>query len=298
MNMQPINLSYFLTTYQKLSYLKILLEDLIASREADEEIVISDGGSTDGTIEYLQQLYTEGKIQHFFSGKDKGESHGINRAMIACKGTILKVLTDDDVYCFEAIKECKEYLLLNPEVDMIGADGYDNYIGTEIEFINHQRLFYKWRETKEPFGFYGPGFFIRRSSIPLLGLFSCIVKFIDTEYAYRATSLPIKLTWYKKPVFVRIINKDSNTLKFLKRLKLERQLFNLYVKFATGISIGTLQRGMLVNAAKRKVYDIIYKRSSAIRKDKYSGDIYTTYMKYREALIASFKANTEEPFVN
>ena len=144
--------------------------------------MVYDGGSKDGTKEFLQQLYDNGKIQFFKSEKDTGESHGTNRAMLACKGEILKVLTDDDIYCYEAIRECKNYMLLNKELDMIGADGYDNHNNLDLQFMSHQKFYLNWVNKKEPFAFYGPGFFIRKSSIPLIGLFNCTVKFIDTDF--------------------------------------------------------------------------------------------------------------------
>ncbi|WP_460620260.1 glycosyltransferase, partial [Hymenobacter qilianensis] len=56
-------LSYILTTYNKLPYLKQVLERLMAARQEDEEIVVADGGSKDGTVEYLQGLYAAGRIQ-------------------------------------------------------------------------------------------------------------------------------------------------------------------------------------------------------------------------------------------
>ena len=40
-------LSYVLTTFNKLDYLKITLPLLIEARKPDEEIVVVDGGSTD-----------------------------------------------------------------------------------------------------------------------------------------------------------------------------------------------------------------------------------------------------------
>jgi len=297
MDVQKTNLSYYLTTFQKLPYLKIVLEDLIKNRLADEEIVISDGGSKDGTTEYLQQLFNEGQIQYFVSEKDKGESHGMNRALLACKGKILKVMTDDDVYCFDAIKECKQYMLLNEDLDLLGADGFDNYTGTDLEFIDHQKYFVNWMATKLPFGFYGPGLFIRKSSLPLTGLFNCLTKFIDTEYTYRATSLPIKLGWYKKPLFVRIINQDSNTLKFLKQVKVERDLYAIYQKIATGKSIQEFKRKRAINLIKRKIYDLIYSRSSTIKKEKYTEDILVNYNKCKEILLNSFQRNTSDPFI-
>ncbi len=70
-------------------YLKIVLEDLINNLQGDEEIVVVDGGSKDGTVEWLQDLYASKKIQKFYSAKDLGESHGTNRAVLLCEGKIL-----------------------------------------------------------------------------------------------------------------------------------------------------------------------------------------------------------------
>lgn len=292
------NLSYFLTTYNKLPYLKIVLEDLIANRLEDEEIVISDGGSTDGTKEYLEKLFAEGKIDYFFSGKDKGESHGLNRAMLACTGTILKVLTDDDVYCYEAIREVKEYMLRNEDVDMIGADGYDNYTGGQLEFMNHVALFEEWKKDGEPFSFYGPGLFIKKASLSLTGLFNGMVKFIDSEYCYRATSLSIKLVWYSKPVFIRMINEESNTLKFIKQATLEKELTDVYRKVSTGRSIVTAKGKRTVNLLKRRAYDFIHNRSSQIAKNTFQNDILKGFDALKLQLKKEWNGFQQKPFID
>jgi glycosyltransferase involved in cell wall biosynthesis len=293
-----IKLSYYITTFNKLPYLKVVLQDLIENRRPDEEIVVADGGSKDGTPEWLAQLQAEGKIQHFISAPDRGEAHGVNRALMACRGELLKWINDDDVFCYPAIQECRKFMLENPEYDALGADGFDNYTGQELELVTHLPHFKKWKGDKEPFGFYGPGLMLRRSSLTLIGLTHALSRFVDNEYTYRITSLPIKMVWYTKPVFVRIINPDSNTLKFLKIKRIEQGLNDIYREIATGRPVSEVKRDRFVNAVKRKVYDVLYKRSSNISPEKYElTDFGPLYQKHRATLYKAYEEAKGEDFL-
>ncbi|WP_133273804.1 glycosyltransferase family 2 protein [Hymenobacter radiodurans] len=109
--MATYTLSYILTTYNKLPYLKQVLERLIAARQEDEEIVVADGGSKDGTAEYLQSLYAAGQIQQFISERDKGEAHGFNKCMLMAQGEIIKLITDDDAFYYPAIREAANFMI-------------------------------------------------------------------------------------------------------------------------------------------------------------------------------------------
>ena len=60
-------LSYVTATKNKLPYIKIGLGKLIAAKKSDEEILVADGASTDGTAEYLAELKAAGKIDYFVS---------------------------------------------------------------------------------------------------------------------------------------------------------------------------------------------------------------------------------------
>ena len=50
------NLTYIVSTRNRLPFLKITLEKLISELRQDEEIVVVDGNSNDGSKEYLQTL--------------------------------------------------------------------------------------------------------------------------------------------------------------------------------------------------------------------------------------------------
>src|SRR4051812_35110446 len=99
------NLSYVLTNYNKILYLKEVMNKLLENRKEDEEIVIADGGSTDGCAEYLEELYRKGHIQQYVSERDYGESHGLNKAILMAKGKAIKIITSDDVFHYPAIEQ-------------------------------------------------------------------------------------------------------------------------------------------------------------------------------------------------
>ena len=51
--MSDIKLSYVITTYNKFPFIKEVLTNLINNKKQDEEIIVTDGKSTDGSVEWL-----------------------------------------------------------------------------------------------------------------------------------------------------------------------------------------------------------------------------------------------------
>lgn len=218
-------LSYILTTYNKLDYLKITLPYLLAACYPDEEIVIVDGGSSDGTVEYLQALLDQKKIHYFISEKDFGEAHGTNKAILAAKGQLLKIITDDDVFDFEALQRCKKFMLEHPSVDILGFDGYACKINKRpiFEKSDFNLGFTVWEKNKTPFLFCGLSFLLRKSSIALMGLFNVNYKIIDMEYAIRVSGLKTSIAFYTAPAFVNIVNPSSNSINFYEAIREEQK---------------------------------------------------------------------------
>ena len=228
MNNQKITLSYVTTTYNKLPYLKEVLGRLIAERQPDEEIIVVDGGSKDGTPEYLQQLHSEGKIQQWKTEPDKGESHGTNKGMLMAQGELIKIITDDDAFYYPAIRECKEFMLKNNQYDLLASDGVSvswtrpDHFRPSSYFLPYE----KYRQEGKPFDFCGLGLMIRRSSLPLIGLFHTSFTRIDAEYSLRITAGKGLLAWYSGPVWARILNPQSNSLVMKKRQEIEVKKLN------------------------------------------------------------------------
>ena len=69
---------------------KITLGKLLDELQPGEEIVIVDGGSTDGSKKYLQTLFDKGKIHQYVSEPDHNQAHAWNKAMLMARGIIIK----------------------------------------------------------------------------------------------------------------------------------------------------------------------------------------------------------------
>ena len=206
-------LSYVLTTYNKLPYLKQVMKRLIAARQPDEEIVVADGGSEDGTPKYLQALFDAGLIQQFVSERDRGEAHGFNKAMLRAKGEVLKLVTDDDAFCYMAIREAKAFMLANPEVDVLtGNTGliHIEKLDSAMLYDDVAQNYRRWLLHQEVVWMIGLPLIIRRSSLAITGLFHTGVVQVDTEFTYRITSLNVSLAWSTAMLSVRIENPQSN----------------------------------------------------------------------------------------
>ncbi|HWD90002.1 MAG TPA: glycosyltransferase [Mucilaginibacter sp.] len=193
------SLSYVISTKNRLDHLKILFAHLLPLVAADEEIVVIDGGSTDGAIEYLQKLHSEGKIHQFISEPDRNQAEGWNKALLMAKGTIIKKLIDDDVYCFTTIRKCRDFMLQNSSVDLCISNVLNGDLSKPMEVNTATRLpqFEDWKNgSAKAFTFSDVSMLIRRSSLSFIGLYDTQFRMIDWEYALRASYLKAKIAYY------------------------------------------------------------------------------------------------------
>jgi glycosyltransferase involved in cell wall biosynthesis len=220
---EKINISYILTTYNKFDYLKTTLPIFINCLLQNEELIITDGNSNDGTVSFIKDLIKDKSNISFISEEDEGESHGLNKALFLCRGEIIKNLTDDDAFNFYAVRKAACYMSEH-EIDIMGFDGYglslhlDEYI---FKKTNFRKDFDDYLIKKKPFFFCGLSYLIKRKSLPLLGLFSVNHKMVDLEYSFRISSGKCKIGWSNLLMFTNIYNDRSNTLIFNKALEAE-----------------------------------------------------------------------------
>lgn len=221
-------MSYLITTFNKCTFLVEVLSRLLKQAHPDEEIIVIDGGSSDGTVEYLEKLYREGRIHQMLSERDNGEAHGFNKGFLMARGELIKVITDDDAFYWTGIQKCKQFMLAHPEVDLLGSDGAGTDWKNRDAFVpmSYVGSFLKWQNESLPFEFCGLGLLIRRSSLPLLGLFHIGFIRVDAEFSMRITSGPGNVAWYNNPLWVRITNPDSNSVKHFKRASIEFELLS------------------------------------------------------------------------
>ena len=179
--------------------MKILFYQLLNNLLPDEEIVVVDGNSTDGSKEYLQQLFENGKIHQFISEPDKNQAHGWNKAFLMARGTVIKKIIDDDVHSFKAISICKDFMLNNPRVDICISNCLTTGLLSPKDIQKASRLTYynQWKDgAVKSFTFSDVYMLIRKSSISFLGLFDTQFSMMDWEYSLRCSYLKANIVYY------------------------------------------------------------------------------------------------------
>ncbi|MCH7706167.1 MAG: glycosyltransferase [Chloroflexi bacterium] len=96
-------ISYVLPTRNKAQFIGKALE--IAKRLVgpEDELIVVDGGSTDGTAEIVAS-YGD-LVDVFISEPDLSPSHASNKGMLTARGRYIKWLTDDDEFFPEAMEQ-------------------------------------------------------------------------------------------------------------------------------------------------------------------------------------------------
>lgn len=235
--MNNIRLTYVVTTKNKLPFLKNRLEALFKNKSSDEEIIVADAASTDGTIEFLKDAQKNGHIDYLISEPDFGESHALNKLFLVARGELITIITDDDVFCFPAINTCKEFMLEHTEIDLLSTEGGSfNKISTSlnehplqlVRALDYRNKYKTWQENKTPFSFCGLGIMFRRSSLPLIGLWDLSFRAADAEFSFRTTAGKANIAWYAGYSFVNISNPQSVSFVFRDKIKNELNRLNTF----------------------------------------------------------------------
>ena len=207
--------SYVLTTLNKVSFLKETLKRYAEALGDEEELLIVDGGSRDGSAEHIHEWFEQGKVSAYVSEPDLCEAHALNKALLMAQGRYITILTDDDVFDFGVLRQLHRYLDENPDISVAFPSGADTqwdeepFVRPTIDILLVPGLIEN-RDAMFPYS--GLGLTIRRADLPKLGLFDLNFKRVDVAYFCRLTTLPIKLVGSALFGFVRILNSKSATV--------------------------------------------------------------------------------------
>ena len=114
---RPTRLSVITATYNAEKFLPRVIKSLQEQTDKDFEWIISDGASSDNTLEILKS--TEGINIKVISGEDFGIYDALNRGIKACNGEFYLVIGADDELYPNAIQNYKE--AIEDGVDIITA---------------------------------------------------------------------------------------------------------------------------------------------------------------------------------
>ena len=122
--------------FNNMNFVKEALDSVCNQDGVEYEHLIMDGGSTDGTLEFIQSLgFPHLKIE---SGKDKGIYDALNKGMKKASGDIIGILHSDDLYTSSDVLK---------KVERLFKDGAD-VVYADLEYVSRDdinNVFRKWK---------------------------------------------------------------------------------------------------------------------------------------------------------
>jgi glycosyltransferase involved in cell wall biosynthesis len=138
-----------------MSDLPNVVDSILRHKDEDVELIIVDGGSKDGTVEYLQAH--ESHIDYWISEPDLGIYDAMNKAIAKAKGTYLLHLNAGD-----QLLQIPKQELLQAKQEGIDVAAYRVSIDGREEFRPASGLSLRFRNT-----LHHQGTFFRRDTFPL-----------------------------------------------------------------------------------------------------------------------------------
>ncbi len=171
-------ISIITVVFNNVSHIQKTLNSIYSQKYKNYEIIIIDGGSTDGTLEIIKK--NKKKISKWVSEKDKGIYDAFNKGMQLAKGDYIGFVNSDDILLPNALKILKKYINLYPDVDF--------FFGAVKKHWGVLHGYRPWK-IKFSWGFYSShstGFFIKLNSAKKVGNYNLKYKYSsDYDYFYR-----------------------------------------------------------------------------------------------------------------
>lgn len=112
-------LSVALTTCNGTRYLEQQIESILQQLGPDDELVISDDGSTDGTVEMIMALAEQDRRIRWFEGPRRGLIQNFAHAIRYCQGDIIFLSDQDDVWLNDKVTRVLSAFAGSPRILLV-----------------------------------------------------------------------------------------------------------------------------------------------------------------------------------
>lgn len=112
--------SIVINSYNQAAFLEQSIRSVVEQDYPRLEVLVVDGGSTDGSVEIIQRYADH--LNWWVSEKDCGQAEGINKGLSRATGEMIAWLNSDDFYYPGAIRQAANAFLSHPEAGMIYGD--------------------------------------------------------------------------------------------------------------------------------------------------------------------------------
>lgn len=124
-------ISVVMTTYNGRKYISEQIDSILMQLDTEDELIISDNGSTDGTIQYLNQISAQDcRIRFTVYTDEKGVIANLNQALAQAEGNLIFLADQDDIWLEGRVafnknifEQDETLLLLQTNVEIIEHEG-------------------------------------------------------------------------------------------------------------------------------------------------------------------------------
>jgi glycosyltransferase involved in cell wall biosynthesis len=184
-------------SFNQAAFLRQCMRSVLDQDHPELEYLVVDGGSTDGSLEIIQEH--AGQLAWWVSEKDSGQGEAINKGLAHCHGDIVAWLNSDDYYLPGAVKAALQAFEAHPGVSLVYADMQAvDEAGRLMNLLTYRQ---QSLEDLLCFGIIGqPATFMRRDAVEAVGGVDPSFHFLlDHQLwirlASRAEILYVKDTW-------------------------------------------------------------------------------------------------------
>jgi glycosyltransferase involved in cell wall biosynthesis len=110
-------ISLVMPTKNQAAFIEQSLESIAAQAYPGVEVIVRDGGSSDGTVAILQRW--SDRVHEWHSAPDGGQASALNDGFARCTGEIMGYLNSDDLLLPGALAAVARYFVLHPECDVV-----------------------------------------------------------------------------------------------------------------------------------------------------------------------------------
>lgn len=140
-----VNVSVAMATYNGEKYIEEQLKSILNNLSLNDEIIISDDGSTDQTLEIINSFHD--KRIHIIEGPKKGVIKNFENAILNCQGDYIFLSDQDDIWYDDKVKTILDIFRNDANTILIVHD--NKMVDSNLNIINDS--FFKFRKIKNGF---------------------------------------------------------------------------------------------------------------------------------------------------
>jgi len=191
-------------------FLKECIKSILFQDFKDFELIIIDGGSTDNSLEVIQEF--DDGIHYWISEKDSGQSEAFNKGFRISQGEFLLWVNADDILLPGALSVCASVIINNPTCDWIA--GNTIFLDSNGQIVKCAKGS-RWNDFNNGGCFipvFGPSSVFRRELLNRVGFFDeSLIYSMDTDLWVRFRINGIKFERLNRYIWGFRLHDNSKT---------------------------------------------------------------------------------------